>query len=152
MIITAFYDGGELFEKLYDSAYSEKDAVVWMKQMLYALKSLHSNNIVHRDLKPENFVLESQQKGARLKLIDFGGALQDEEEAEVKDIVATPSFVAPEVLDDSCKRSIKTWKSSDMYVVVVVVRVVAGERGHSLCVCVLASFSGGRVVSFYTSY
>ncbi len=52
VIVTSFYDGGELFEKLYEITYSEKDAVVWMKQILYALQSLHANNIVHRDIKP----------------------------------------------------------------------------------------------------
>jgi serine/threonine protein kinase len=122
VIVTAFYNGGELFEKLYEYAYSEKDAVVWMKQILYAIQSLHSNGIVHRDIKPvgiarcmqalprahspplwcvccvqENFVLDSQDRSAKLRLIDFGGALQGPDDMEVKDVVATPSFVAPEV-------------------------------------------------------
>jgi calcium-dependent protein kinase len=52
LIVTPFYDGGELFDKLYDSAHTEKTAVTWMKQILNAIRALHSKNIVHRDIKP----------------------------------------------------------------------------------------------------
>tara|TARA_B100000508_G_C11461652_1_gene279529 strand:- start:1021 stop:1833 length:813 start_codon:yes stop_codon:yes gene_type:complete len=40
------------------------------QQMIYLLKSLHSQGILHRDIKPGNFVFSKNAKS--LKLIDFG--------------------------------------------------------------------------------
>ena len=34
------------------------------------------NGVVHRDLKPENLLLASKQKGAAVKLADFGLAIE----------------------------------------------------------------------------
>lgn len=43
-----------------------------MKQILKALKGLHSMGVVHRDLKPENILLTSS---GEIKLIDYGAAV-----------------------------------------------------------------------------
>ena len=65
--------GGELFDQIINRPYySERDAAIIMKQVLSAVAYCHSANIVHRDLKPENLLLDSDAKGAIIKVIDFG--------------------------------------------------------------------------------
>jgi serine/threonine protein kinase len=44
----------------------------YIKQILIALKGIHSLGIVHRDLKPENIMMDSDMN---LYLGDFGFAL-----------------------------------------------------------------------------
>ena len=72
-IVSEFYAGGELFEKITQLKYfSERKAALAMKEILSAVFYLHQNNIVHRDLKPENVLYESKKEDAHLKVIDFG--------------------------------------------------------------------------------
>jgi calcium-dependent protein kinase len=53
---------------------------------------------VHRDLKPENFLFDKQGKNAQIKIIDFGLSMQYKHMKEMRTIVGTPFYVAPEVL------------------------------------------------------
>lgn len=95
--------GGELFEDIVAREYySEADASHCIQQILESVNHCHQNNIgrllrllsfqsealrnhsnrfsqfnsVHRDLKPENLLLASKQKGAAVKLADFGLAIE----------------------------------------------------------------------------
>ena len=48
-IVSEFYDGGELFEKIVGmTAFTEKEAANVMKQILSAVTYLHTNNVAHR--------------------------------------------------------------------------------------------------------
>ncbi len=50
-IVTEFYEGGELFDKIVSSShFTEKDAAKTMKQILSAVNYCHKNKIVHRYL------------------------------------------------------------------------------------------------------
>jgi len=72
-IVTEFYDGGELFEKILKDVYlDEKEAAKYMSQILSAVNYCHQRKIVHRDIKPENILLESKSPNAEIKMIDFG--------------------------------------------------------------------------------
>ena len=78
-LIFHFYrvTGGELFEDIVAREfYSEVDASHCIQQILDAVRHCHENNIVHRDLKPENLLLASKNKGANVKLADFGLAIE----------------------------------------------------------------------------
>ena len=67
------YWGGELFDEIISrQKFSEVDAAVIMKQVLSGVVYLHNHKIVHRDLKPENLLLESKEKDALIKIVDFG--------------------------------------------------------------------------------
>merc|ERR1712077_190323 len=69
--------GGELFEDIVAREfYSEADASHCIQQILESVNHCHSNGVVHRDLKPENLLLASKQKGAAVKLADFGLAIE----------------------------------------------------------------------------
>lgn len=59
--------GGELFDRLDeqpDYHYTEGECARLVKQMLCAVRYLHSKGIIHRDLKLENFLFSSTAKGA----------------------------------------------------------------------------------------
>jgi calcium-dependent protein kinase len=63
---------------------------------LKALLYLKHKGIIHRDLKPENMLFE--KNGRNLKIIDFGIAINKNENAFLTERVGTPYYVAPEVL------------------------------------------------------
>ena len=65
-----YASGGELFSKLKpDVGLSEAEAQNYFRQLLAAVKYLHTANLCHRDIKPENILFTEDGK---LKLIDFG--------------------------------------------------------------------------------
>ena len=71
-IIMEHCDGGELFDRIVDKGFSEKQAASNFKNMISAIIHLHQNNVSHRDLKPENYLFSSKDDNAEIKLIDFG--------------------------------------------------------------------------------
>ncbi|GKY90494.1 hypothetical protein MPSEU_000023200 [Mayamaea pseudoterrestris] len=104
--------GGELFDRLDeqpDYHYTESECAKLVKQMLSAVRYLHSKGIIHRDLKLENFLFSSTAKDSELKAIDFGlskhfryGEIQHE-------AVGTPYSVAPEVILGSYDERCDCW-------------------------------------------
>lgn len=46
------------------------EIVMYMKNLLIALKHVHSHNIIHRDIKPANFLYNRREK--KFLLVDFG--------------------------------------------------------------------------------
>jgi Protein kinase domain len=67
--------GGELFDRLDeqpDYHYTESECAKLVKQMLCAVRYIHSRGIIHRDLKLENFLFSSTATDSELKMIDFG--------------------------------------------------------------------------------
>lgn len=55
-----------------DYHYTEAQCAKLVKQMVSAIRYLHSKGIIHRDLKLENFLFSSTSRDSELKLIDFG--------------------------------------------------------------------------------
>ena len=55
-------------------------------------------NIVHLDIKPENIVLKNKDQ-MDIKLVDFGLAMKIEPGQEVKQMLGTPEFVGPEIVN-----------------------------------------------------
>ena len=91
-----------------DAALGEK--LRWLLEAARALSAAHERGLVHRDVKPENMFV---CKGGTLKLLDFGIAKRDDEEAPAVDAAAvsmgpsslrttegrrvgTPRYMAPE--------------------------------------------------------
>lgn len=78
-----------------------------IKQVLIALKTLHSLHIIHCDLKPNNILLKEKNK-SQIKLIDFGSACK--ESKKVQEYLQNLYYRAPEiVLDTDYGKSIDIW-------------------------------------------
>ncbi|XP_065183152.1 calcium/calmodulin-dependent protein kinase type II delta 1 chain-like [Sycon ciliatum] len=108
-IVMEMIHGGELFDAIVErDHYSEKDALICIRQVISALQHCHKHNIVHRDLKPENLLLsrkmsqDESMEGIVIKLVDFGLALQipDGEKRIKADTRGTPYCIAPETLQE----------------------------------------------------
>eukprot|EP00529_Nitzschia_sp_RCC80_P008869 CAMPEP_0113486848 /NCGR_PEP_ID=MMETSP0014_2-20120614/25206_1 /TAXON_ID=2857 /ORGANISM="Nitzschia sp." /LENGTH=1175 /DNA_ID=CAMNT_0000380529 /DNA_START=258 /DNA_END=3785 /DNA_ORIENTATION=- /assembly_acc=CAM_ASM_000159 len=101
--------GGELFDRLDeqpDYHYTEAQCARLVKQMLSAVRYLHSKGIIHRDLKLENFLFSSKAEDSELKMIDFGLSKHFQFGEVHTEAVGTPYTVAPEVIrgkyDERC--------------------------------------------------
>ena len=101
--------GGELFDRLDeqpDYHYTEAECARLVKQMLCAVRYLHSKGIIHRDLKLENFLFSSTAQDSELKMIDFGLSKHFRYGEVQHEAVGTPYTVAPEVIrgnyDEKC--------------------------------------------------
>ncbi|OMJ84968.1 hypothetical protein SteCoe_13800 [Stentor coeruleus] len=80
---------------------------ILIKQLLTALKTLHTMHIIHCDLKPNNILLKEKNKG-QIKLIDFGSACI--ESKKVQEYLQNLYYRAPEiVLDIDYGKSIDIW-------------------------------------------
>ncbi|XP_020902743.1 calcium/calmodulin-dependent protein kinase type II delta chain isoform X2 [Exaiptasia diaphana] len=104
--------GGELFEDIVAREYySEADASHCIQQILESVQHCHANNVVHRDLKPENLLLASKEKGAIVKLADFGLAIEVESEKHGwYGFAGTPGYLSPEVLKrEPYGRNVDLW-------------------------------------------
>lgn len=60
------------------------------------LSEVHAHHLIHRDIKPANILLEADTEG--VKLSDFGLTRRADQSATGQ-LMGTPSFVAPEILD-----------------------------------------------------
>ncbi|USW57901.1 Putative serine/threonine-protein kinase, active [Septoria linicola] len=71
-------------------------------QLFQGIKYLHERNIVHRDIKPENILLVDKE--LNIKIADFGLAKIIGEESFTTTLCGTPSYVAPEILEQTNRR------------------------------------------------
>ena len=105
--------GGELFDRLFPDpdlyeqpGFTERQCARLVKQMLCAVRYIHTKGILHRDLKLENFLFTTNDTDAELKMIDFGLSKHFKHGEVQHDAVGTPYTVAPEVIrgnyDERC--------------------------------------------------
>jgi len=99
ILVLELLRGGELFDFISEKErLSEEEASDFIQQILLGLKHMHSKNIAHLDLKPENIMLKSGSSHS-LKLIDFGLSRKIKPGEEVREMLGTPEFVSPEVVN-----------------------------------------------------
>eukprot|EP00435_Cladocopium_sp_Y103_P019533 s1460_g4.t1 len=98
--------GGELFEQIAKKRFlKELEAKHVMRQIISGLSFLHGKHIAHRDLKPENILISASRPAEPpnqdcvlfdIKIADYG--LSKYREEELKSLVGTPQYWAPEML------------------------------------------------------
>lgn len=91
--------GGELFERVVadDFTLTEKDCILFMRQICEGVAYMHSQDIVHLDLKPENIMCHTRTSH-EIKLIDFGLAQKLSPDVPVRVLFGTPEFIPPEIV------------------------------------------------------
>ncbi|KAL1814116.1 hypothetical protein ACET3Z_024181 [Daucus carota] len=98
-IVMELCAGGELFDRIVmKGQYSEREAAKLLKTIVGVVEACHSLGVMHRDLKPENFLFLSTDEDAALKATDFGLSVFYKPGETFCDVVGSPYYVAPEVL------------------------------------------------------
>lgn len=118
-IVMELVEGGELFDHIVDAGcYDEPRARQVMRQILEALRHLHSLGIIHRDIKPEN-ILCSDSHGIGVKIADFGLSNTFGVGTTLKSQCGTPVYMAPEMLQrHAYTTSVDVWSAGIvMYII-----------------------------------
>lgn len=101
ILVLEYAAGGEIFNQCVaerEEAFKEKDVQRLMRQILKGVSFLHRHNVVHLDLKPQNVLLTSDRPLGDIKIVDFGLSRVVNNNEELREIMGTPEYVAPEIL------------------------------------------------------
>ena len=96
-IIMEYINGGNLFSYVKKRRkLSEKVAKFLFRQIILAIKHIHSQLIVHRDIKLENILIDMNNN---VKICDFGiGIILSSEDQDLHSHCGTPMYIAPEII------------------------------------------------------
>ncbi|KAM9215889.1 serine/threonine-protein kinase 17A [Dugong dugon] len=101
ILVLEYAAGGEIFDQCVadrEEAFKEKDVQRLMRQILEGVHFLHTHDVVHLDLKPQNILLTSDSPLGDIKIVDFGLSRIMKNSEELREIMGTPEYVAPEIL------------------------------------------------------
>ncbi|XP_053116309.1 serine/threonine-protein kinase 17A isoform X2 [Hemicordylus capensis] len=101
ILVLEYAAGGEIFDQCVaerEDSFKEKDVKRLMRQILEGVSFLHRNNVVHLDLKPQNILLTSESPLGDVRIVDFGLSRVMKNSEELREIMGTPEYVAPEIL------------------------------------------------------
>uniref|UniRef100_A0A8C6YBA1 Serine/threonine-protein kinase 17A n=1 Tax=Naja naja TaxID=35670 RepID=A0A8C6YBA1_NAJNA len=101
ILVLEYAAGGEIFDQCVaerEDAFKEKVVKHLMRQILQGVSFLHQNNIVHLDLKLQNILLTCESPLEEIRIIDFGLSRIMKNNEELREIMGTPEYVAPEIL------------------------------------------------------
>lgn len=83
-VITEYCAGGEMMEYVtnaYPGGIRTEDASRIAYQLLSAVDHCAKHNVIHRDIKPENIMFKTTERGAELRLIDYGSGTMDDDQS-----------------------------------------------------------------------
>jgi calcium-dependent protein kinase len=96
-LVMEYIKEGNLFRRISQTSnFSERDVMIFCRDLFQVIDYIHSFGIIHRDLKPENILLLSKDSLYPFKIADFGLSCY------IKDFERTcsgsPGYIAPEML------------------------------------------------------
>lgn len=114
-LVMELCEGGELFDRIIErGTYTEAEAAHLTRTIVRVVEACHKSGVVHRDLKPENFLFKTKDNDSVLKAADFGSARFFEPGDVFTEIVGSPYYVAPEVLDRHYGPEVDIWSAGVM--------------------------------------
>jgi eukaryotic-like serine/threonine-protein kinase len=118
-LVMEYIEGGDLAERL--EAGDVPDPHLLARELLSALRHIHSAGVLHRDIKPQNVLIGADGSA---RLTDFGIAQPANATALTRTghLIGTESYLAPEV-----KQGAPASERSDLYALGVVLADAARE-------------------------
>ncbi|KAF1766127.1 hypothetical protein GCK72_006083 [Caenorhabditis remanei] len=106
-VVMELCEGGSLIEFVKRRGpLDDATAVHILRQLIAAVKFIHSKNIIHRDLSAGNvFIKDATKAKMTVKLGDFGLATSLEHGGTACTIVGTPGYIAPQVFNQNYNQS-----------------------------------------------
>ncbi|XP_046678314.1 probable serine/threonine-protein kinase fhkD [Homalodisca vitripennis] len=99
IIVMEFAPGGDMQTIIDDNLVPfESDVVKFVQHVVEGLAYLHHRKIVHLDIKPQNLVMMGDFPDCDVKVCDFEISRVIVEGTEIREILGTPEYVAPEIL------------------------------------------------------
>ncbi|XP_077265297.1 MAP/microtubule affinity-regulating kinase 3-like [Temnothorax americanus] len=98
-LVTELATGGDLCTHIKEQPAGKLDentARLYTRQLVAALKHMHSKGVVHRDLKMENIVLQDERK-EQIKIVDFGLSNVYASDDPLRTHCGSPEYAAPEL-------------------------------------------------------
>ena len=143
-LVQELVDGTPLVKLLSEVAAWERDTLVaFFRELLGALAHAHDGGVTHRDLNPNNVMVVD---GQRPKIIDFGMARFDEQEATRGAWGGTPGYTAPEQMLDPDSNAAR----ADLFAVGAILhRVLLGAPPHHDLLTAATGDGGKRLVEAY---
>ncbi|MEO1287354.1 MAG: protein kinase [Chloroflexota bacterium] len=107
-LVMRYYPAGNLSQYIHQAgALDEATIARMMEQIGSALDVAHANQIIHRDIKPANILLDTS---GNAYLSDFGLAEDISGDEDSADIVGSPAYLPPEII-----QNIPPSPQSDLY-------------------------------------
>ncbi|VEN54177.1 unnamed protein product [Callosobruchus maculatus] len=99
VMVMEYISGGELFERVVadDFTLTEKDCILFMRQICEGVAYMHRQQVVHLDLKPENIMCHTRMSH-EIKIIDFGLSQKIDPNKPIRVLFGTPEFIPPEII------------------------------------------------------
>lgn len=99
IIVMEFAPGGDMQTIIDDNLVPyESDVVKFIQHVVEGLAYLHHRKIAHLDIKPQNLVMMGDFPVCDVKVCDFEISRVILEGTEIREILGTPEYVAPEIL------------------------------------------------------
>ncbi|KAK2400586.1 calcium-dependent protein kinase [Trifolium repens] len=141
-LVMELCQGRELVDRIVARGhYTERAAASVVKAIIQFVQMCHKHGVMHRDLKPENFVFADKKETSPLKAIDFGLSIFFKPGERFNDIVGSPYYMAPEVLQRNYGPEIDIWSAGViLYILLCGVPPFWAETEQGVAQAIMRSF------------